>query len=116
MPKSSIRSSVANFMSALAAPALPETRTVTGQLIDIGSYAEGRPVSEYAGIHARALSLEGFEIGVLTGDGKVYHITGAFHAQNNAKLFPFMLAKSVMVTGDVTEKDGQMMIEASDVK
>jgi hypothetical protein len=100
----------------LATPAFPETKTVTGQLIDIGGYAEGRPVNEYTGVHARALSLENFEIGVLTGDGKVYHITGAFHAQNNAKLYPHMLAKSVTVTGDVTEKDGQLMIDATDVK
>src|SRR5277367_4337100 len=100
----------------LAMPAFPENKTVTGQLIDIGGYAEGRPVTEYTGIHARALTLEGFEVGVLTSDGKVYHITGDFHAKNNAKLYPFMLAKSVTVTGDVTEKDGQMMIEATDVK
>jgi hypothetical protein len=100
----------------LVTPAFPETKSITGQLIDIGSYAEGRPITEYSGVHARALSLEGFDIGVLTSDGKVYHITGAFHAQNNAKLFPHMLAKSVTVTGDVTEKDGQMMIEATDVK
>jgi hypothetical protein len=100
----------------LAVPALPENKTVSGQLIDVGSYAEGRPASEYSGVHARALSLEGFDIGVLTSDGKVYHITGAYHAQNNAKLFPLMLTKSVTVTGEVTEKDGQMMIDATDVK
>jgi hypothetical protein len=116
MPKFSVRSGVASFLSALAGPALPENKSITGQLIDIGGYAEGRPVSEYTGVHARALTLEGFEVGVLTSDGKVYHITGAYHAQNNAKLFPFMLAKSVTVTGDVSEKDGQMWIEATDVK
>jgi hypothetical protein len=103
-------------LMGLAVPAFPENKTVTGQLIDVGSYAEGRPVTEYTGVHARALSLEGFDIGVLTSDGKVYHITGDYHAQNNAKLYPHILAKSVTVTGDVTEKDGQMWLNATDVK
>ena len=116
MPKYSVLSSLSHFFMASAAPALPDIRTITGQLIDIGSYAEGRPVTEYTGVHARALSLEGFEIGVLTSEGKVYHITGDYHAQNNAKLFPYMLAKSVTVTGDVSEKDGQMFIAATNVK
>lgn len=101
---------------SLATPAFAETKTITGQLIDIGGYAEGRPASDYAGVHGRACALEGFEVGVLTPDGKVYHVTGDFTAHANAKLLQYFVAKSVTVTGDVSEKDGQTMIAASDVK
>jgi len=104
------------FLVALATPAFAETKTITGQLIDIGGYAEGRPASDYAGVHGRACALEGFEVGVLTSDGKVYHVTGDMTAHANAKLLPYFLAKTATVTGDVSEKDGQMMIGASDIK
>jgi hypothetical protein len=90
--------------------------TITGQLIDLGSYAAGRPISDYTGVHARACALEGFEVGLLATDGKIYHVRGALAANNNAKLVEHMLAKTVTVTGDVSEKDGQMIIAGSDVK
>jgi hypothetical protein len=96
--------------------AFAETKTVTGQLIDLGNYAAGHPSSEYTGVHARACAIEGFEVGLLTSDGKVYHVAGDLAAHANAKLVPHMLAKTVTITGDVSEKDGQMIIAASDLK
>ena len=34
----------------------------------------------------------------------------------NAKLLQYFVVKLISVTGDVTEKDGQMMIAPSDIK
>lgn len=97
-------------------PALPETQTVSGQLVDIGNYAEGHGPAEYGGVHGRACALEGFEVGLLTSDGKLYHVTGDMAAHANAKLLPHFLAKSVTINGEVTEKDGQTMLNATDIK
>jgi hypothetical protein len=101
---------------ALATPAFAKTETVTGQLIDVGCYAAGRPASDYTGVHARACALEGFEVGLLTSDGKVYFVKGELAANSNAKLLPGFMAKTVTITGEVSEKGGKMLIVASDLK
>jgi hypothetical protein len=53
----------------------------------------------------------GHPMSLLTSDGKVYEITGGLAASNNAKIIPHV-SHTVEVTGDVTEKDGKMMIAA----
>jgi hypothetical protein len=60
---------------------------------------------------------EGNPVGVVTADGKVYQLTGDITANNNTKVAP-LLAKTVTVTGDVSEKDGMTMLSANatDVK
>jgi len=90
--------------------------SITGRLIDIGNYAAGHPYSEYAGIRARACALEGFEVGLLTDDGKVYHVAGELTANSNAKLVPHMLAEAVTIAGEVSVKDGQTIIEGTDLQ
>jgi hypothetical protein len=104
------------LMAGAAVPALGENMTVTGQLIDLGNYAAGHAVDQYTGVHARACALEGFDVGLLASDGKVYKITGDFTANVNAKLIPHILAKTVTVSGDVTQKDGWTLIAATDVR
>ena len=115
MRKSTAVLSAALFFVSAALPAFADTKTITGQMIDIGGYA-GRPASDYTGVHGRACALEGFEVGILTSDGKVYHVTGEMTDHANAKLLQYFVVKSISVTGDVTEKDGQMMIAPSDIK
>ena len=44
-----------------------------------------------------------------------YQITGDLTANNNAKIVPHMSHK-MQLTGEVTEKDGKMMIAATDLK
>ena len=53
----------------------------------------------------------GAPMAMLTDDGKVYQLTGGLAADKNAKIIPHV-AHVVEVTGDVTEKDGKMMIAA----
>jgi hypothetical protein len=57
----------------------------------------------------------GRPVALLTSDGKVYSVTGDLAADKNAKLVPHMSHK-VELTGDVTEKDGKMMIAATTLK
>jgi hypothetical protein len=90
--------------------------SITGRLIDLGNYAAGHPHSEYSGIRARACALEGFEVGLLSDDGKVYHVAGELAANVNAKLVPHMLAETVTITGEVSVKDGQTIIEGSNLE
>jgi hypothetical protein len=52
---------------------------------------------------------------LLTSDGQLYEVTGGLAADNNAKIIPH-LSHTVEVTGDVTEKDGKMMIAADTLK
>ena len=104
------------LMAEAAVPAIGQGMTVTGQLVDLYNYAAGRSANQYSGLHARACAIEGFDVGILTPDGKVYKITGDFTANANAKLIPHMLAKTVTVTGDVSQKDGWTLIAATDVK
>jgi hypothetical protein len=52
---------------------------------------------------------------LLTADGKLYQITGPLAADNNAKLVSHV-SHTVEITGDVTEKDGKMMIAADAIR
>ena len=57
----------------------------------------------------------GHPMSLLTSDGQLYELTGGLAADNNAKIIPH-LSHTVEVTGDVTEKDGKMMIAADTLK
>ena len=52
---------------------------------------------------------------ILTSDGKVYEIAGGLAAEKNAKIIAHV-SHTVEVTGDVTEKEGKMMIAADSLK
>jgi hypothetical protein len=104
---------------ALAAPSFAAPQSVTGKVIDLACFALDR--SNTGITHkgkgydcAQNCAREGFAVGLLTTDGKIYQITGDLAANKNAKLVPHM-SHTVTITGDVTEKDGQTMISASDL-
>ena len=108
------------LMVALAAPSFATTETVTGQLIDLACFFLNQENTANAHKNkgyncAQACAREGFAVGILTAGGKVYELTGDLAADKNAKLVPHM-AHKVTITGDVSEKNGQMMIVASDLR
>ena len=108
------------FICALGAQAFAATETVTGKLIDLACYGQDKAntENEHKGkgmICAQACAREGFSVGLLTTDGKVYRVTGTLAADNNAKLAPHM-AHRVTVTGEVSEKAGNLVIVANDLK
>lgn len=106
---------------AWAAPALAKMETVTGKVVDLYCYSpetkanggmDHRQGRECAYACAK---WEGQPIGLVTADGKLYQLAGALVANSNAKIAPHV-THTVTITGDVTEKDGILMLTASDVK
>ena len=89
----------AAFVIALAIPAFAADMTVKGEA--------------HAGC-AMSCAKGGQPVGILTADA-VYTVTGDYAANKNAKLLDFV-AKNVIVTGEVTEKDGQKMINVKSIK
>jgi hypothetical protein len=125
-----MRRSVAALVGVLAvggvvawiAPASATPATVTGQVVDLVCYARNKANTGLDHDEGRACAMacvkwEGNPVGVVTADGKVYQLTGDITANNNTKVAP-LLAKTVTVTGDVSEKDGMTMLSANatDVK
>ncbi len=110
----------AAFVAVLAMPVFAKTGTVTGQLVDTACYSKDKANTgnEHKGMGATCAqdcAKKGTPVALLTSDGKVYQVTGGLAANNNAKLVPHM-SHTMEITGDVTEKDGKMMITANDIK
>jgi hypothetical protein len=102
----------ATLVLSAGAPALAGTETIKGELVDQACYMKDK---KNAGAShkecAETCARKGQPVAVLTKDGKLYQVTGALAADNNSKLAPH-LSHTVEITGDVTEKDGRMMIAA----
>ena len=107
------------FLVACGTSALAKTETVTGQVVDLVCYAKNSANTGLDHDDGRVCAIacvkwEGNPVGIVATDGKVYQFAGGLVANNNAKIAPH-LAHTVTVTGDVTEKDGMMMLSANDV-
>jgi len=114
---------VAAFVVALGAPAFAATETVKGQIVDQACYKMDKsntgvdhkmPKGDGKDCAVSCAKL-GRPMALLTSDGKVYEIAGGLAAEKNAKIIAHV-AHTVEVTGDVTEKDGKMMIAADSLK
>ena len=116
-----MRKAAAVLISGLSVAAcgsvFARTETVTGQVIDLYCYSRN---NKDVGMDHRdgrecawaCIKWEGQPVGLLTADGKVYQLTGALVAGNNDKVAPH-LTHTVTVTGDVTERDGMMMLASN---
>jgi hypothetical protein len=109
------RSVVANLTSG--AGVLNATVTVTGELISVWCYIQSaRNVGDAGYLCALAdLKWEANPPGVLTADGKVYQLAGSALGENNSKILAY-IGKTVTATGDVVEKDGVRIMNASELK
>jgi hypothetical protein len=114
---------VTAFVLALGAPAFAKDATVKGQIVDQSCYKMDKtntgvdhkmPKGDTKDC-AIGCAKAGRPLAILTDDGKVYEITGGLAAEKNAKLIAH-ISHIVEVTGDVTEKDGKMMIAADSLK
>ena len=106
----------AAFVIALSAPAFAKSETVKGEIVDQTCYMKDK--KNVGASHkecAETCAKKGAPMALLTSDGKVYQITGGLAADNNAKLVAHV-THTVEITGDVTEKDGKMMIAADSLK
>ena len=90
--------------------------TVKGEVVDVACQVKKAPGGQGAAHKgcAEACAKKGAAMGILTSDA-VYVIEGDYAANNNAKLLDFV-AKSVEVTGEMTEKDGQKVINVKSIK
>jgi hypothetical protein len=106
----------AAFVLSLAMPVHASDMTVKGEVVDVACSTTKKEAGKGAGHASCAMvcAKKGSPIGVLTADA-VYTITGDYAANNNAKLLDFV-AKNVIVTGEVTEKDGQKLINVKSIK
>jgi histone H3/H4 len=111
---------LAQELEEVATPVFAKTETITGRFVDLACYTKDH--ANVANAHkgmsetcAQDCAKKGRPPALVTDDGKVYQITGDLTANNNAKIVPHMSHK-MQLTGDVTEKDGTMMIVATDMK
>ncbi|HEY7292307.1 MAG TPA: hypothetical protein VH583_20890 [Vicinamibacterales bacterium] len=108
--------SSAVIVMGLSAPAFAKTETVKGEVVDQTCYLKDK--KNVGAAHkecAETCAKKGQPLAILTSDGKLYQITGALAADNNAKLVAHV-SHVVEITGDVTEKDGKMQIAGDSVK
>jgi hypothetical protein len=105
----------AAFVAALAMPAFAADMTVKGEVVDIACATDKKDAGKGAGHAACAMSCAkgGQPVGLLTADA-IYTLTGDYAANKNAKLLDFV-AKTVTVTGAVTEKDGVKSINVKTI-
>jgi molybdopterin-guanine dinucleotide biosynthesis protein A len=104
------------FAMAMALPAFAADVTVKGEVVDIACATSKGAGGKGDGHAACAMSCarRGQPVGLLN-DEAIYEITGDFAANNNAKLLDFV-AKSVTVTGEVTEQGGKKLLNIKTIK
>jgi hypothetical protein len=106
----------AAFFVSLALPSFAADMTVKGEVVDVACSVSKKDAGKGAA-HADCAMVcakKGQPVGILTADA-VYTVTGDYAANKNAKLLDFV-AKTVIVTGEVSEKDGQKVINVKSIK
>lgn len=106
----------AAFVGALAMPVFAADTTVKGEVVDVAC-STAKKEAGHGAAHANCAMVcakKGQPVGILTTDA-VYNVVGDYAANNNAKLLDFV-AKNVIVTGEVTEKDGVKSINVKSIK
>ena len=103
----------AALVVSLAAPAFAADMTIKGQVVDVACSMEKKGADDDAAC-ALSCAKSGQPVGVMTADA-IYTITGDYAANKNAKLLDFV-SKKVIVTGEVSEKDGQKVINVKSIK
>src|SRR5688500_10421042 len=106
----------AALAAALAIPASASDLTGKGEVVDVACSVSKKDAGKGAGHAACAMvcAKKGQPVGILTADA-IYTVTGEYAANRNAKLLDFV-AKNVIVTGEVTEKDGVKSINVKSIK
>lgn len=106
----------AAFVTAMAVPLPAADMTVKGEVVDVACSTSKKEAGKGAAHASCALSCAkaGQPVGILTPDA-IYTVVGDYAANKNAKLLDFV-AKTVIVTGEVTEKDGVKSINVKSIK
>jgi hypothetical protein len=116
-------------LASMGVPLAGEVQTITGTVVDLSCYAvnkadrgmhhltQGGATPPNVGFECAysCVRWQGMPAGLLTDDGTVFQIEGGLRANSNAKIAPH-LTHRVSITGNVTELDGVLLLEADDVK
>jgi len=106
----------AALVAALAAPAFAADMTIKGEVVDVACSTEKKDAGK-GEAHASCAMIcakKGQPVGILTADA-IYTVTGDYAANSNAKLLDFV-AKKVIVTGTISEKDGVKSMNVKSIK
>lgn len=90
--------------------------TVTGEIVDQACYNKDK--SNTGADHkdcGLGCAKKGMPLAIVTKDGEVYQIVGAYTENKNAKLID-VFAETVEATGTVTEKDGKKLLDVQTLK
>ncbi|HYB93428.1 MAG TPA: hypothetical protein VEC39_00545 [Vicinamibacterales bacterium] len=106
----------AAFVASLAMPARAADMTVKGEVVDIACATSKKDAGRGAAHAACAMACakKGQPVGIMTADA-IYTVTGDYAAKRNAKLLDFV-AKTVIATGVVSEKDGIKQINIKSIR
>lgn len=112
------------FVVVLGTYVSAKTETVKGKIVDQACYLMDKaanagkdhkmPKGDTADC-AIGCAKGGKPMAILTEGGKLYELGGKLAADKNAMIIPH-ITHTVEVTGDVTEKDGKMVIAADTLK
>ena len=106
------------LVAALVMPVFAADMTVKGEVVDIACATDkdqkDAGKGEAHAACAMSCAKRGQPVGLLTADA-IYTLTGDYAANKNAKLLDFV-AKKVLITGEVTEKDGVKSINVKSIK
>ena len=106
--------------AAAATPALPAAgadgpRVLTGEVVDVRCYRSSADNAGDAHVDcALSCARRGAALGILTAEG-VYTITGAYTAEVNRRLIPFV-GRAVAATGEMHDRDGVRTIRLETIE
>ena len=103
---------------AFTAPLGASSTTVKGEVVDLACYKNDKAKmgEGHKGCGMTCVK-KGNPLAIVTADGKVYNLAGAYVENKNAKIVEGdLFAVPVEATGDVTEKDGVQIIAVTTMK
>jgi hypothetical protein len=103
-------------VTALAMPVFAADMTVKGDIVAVACANDKKFAGKIDEIIACSIAVakKGDPLGVKTADA-LYSLTGDYTANKNAKLLDFV-ARKVLITGEVNEKDGVKSINVKSIK
>jgi hypothetical protein len=115
MNKLSILLSIAAAGIALALPAraADETKTITGEVLDMASYLDHGASGEKHATCAKTCISSGLPVGIKDADGKVYLVIGDHKPMNDA--LADYGGKQITLKGKVVSRDGINLLENAEI-
>jgi hypothetical protein len=106
----------AAIVCGFALPVFAADLTVKGEVVDIACAMSKHEAGQGAAHASCAMvcAKKGQPVGILTANA-IYTVTGDYTANTNAKLLDF-ISRTVVVTGEVSEKDGVKAINVKSIK